>query len=81
MKAARPTDVQVPPGLPGTTADKISKLARLITNSVDQPFSARVTNRVLPMHYLAKQRIPEDQTADTPAQVSTDGISLRGPVY
>lgn len=77
--AVRPTDVQIPSGLSGTTVDKLANLARLITNSVDQPFAAKMTNRVLKTH--AKEKNKQPMWVDPPAQTVTDGISLRGPVY
>ena len=70
--------VDVPEGLPATTADKLSKLARLIMIAQEQPDALRLTNEVLMQHLQSKRRVPTP--IDEPSPQSNESISLRGTI-
>lgn len=74
--APSPTSVNIPKGLTGSTVDRIAKLARLITAGVDQPYAARMTNKVLPGQLEDRRRKP--MPLDELSTGSSAPESLRG---
>lgn len=72
------SNLEIPKGLPATTADKIAKLARLITTAQDQPYPNRKTNQVLPAHLQSKQAEPVIPELSQQQPIGVEEFSLRG---
>lgn len=68
--------INLPPGMPASTSDRLQKLARLITTAQSQPYAMKKTNEVLPGFYA--RSLMEPLPVDDPGPVSTEDYSLRG---